>query len=481
MTRTGNANWNAQIAASGQAPVYFIRIDGLSKDYATAEVQNAGTSKTVLMDIPTGGASTIDLVSGAYTVQETKVALVDVDDEITELVCTTASGAPLSTLVNRKATIYGGFRPLDESDYLVMFIGRIRGVRMRNDLNAFEFTISSINYLLNAEIMNVALPTHPTTIRGNIVNIYASILRGVFSESDPDFPLDYVSENTVTSTKPYGLDIPDALIDFAKIKDSRDMWHPDDVANVVFTEPVNAQNYLTSELFRIFQSFPAISGDGTIGLKFHVPALPPSSAVEITSDHIVEIVSWQQMFKDHLNKFTIVGDYAAELSQEYESVLYETEDTTDQAATEETIEYYAESKWLHTDYDGVSIAWELAERMKQRFVVPPIKIELSVLPTRLNLEQGDVVKVTDADLPDMATGTRGVDEHMMTILAIRPDWETGLLRLTLLDTGGKRYGLIAENSQVDYTSATTADKETYFFISDNSGLMSDASDGYRFI
>jgi hypothetical protein len=289
-----------------------------------------------------------------------------------------------------------------------------------------------------------------------------------------------VSTATSTSSAPTGLGIADALINFDQIKDQRDTWHANDPGMVVFHDPENAKEHLSTELFRMFQSFPAISGDGTLGLHFHVPSLPLSAAVALTSDHIVKIHKWERLYNDHLNKFTIKGDYS-DLSRHYETVLHQAEDTADQAATLETVEYYAESRWLRTDYDGVEIAWELGERMKLRFVKPPASLEVSVLPSRLNLEQGDVVKVTDVDLPNLQTGARGVDEHMMTILAINPDWDTGLLRLTLLDTGGRRYGLITENSQVDYTSATTEDLETFFFICSNAGLMSDATDGYRFV
>ena len=92
-----------------------------------------------------------------------------------------------------------------------------------------------------------------------------------------------------------------------------------------------------------------------------------------------------------------------------------------------------------------------------------------------------MVRVTDTRLVDLFSGARGTTDRMMTILAIETEWETGDRLLTLLDTGGRRYGLISEDSQVAFDVAPQIDRETYAFITDDSGQMSDASDGYRFI
>ena len=480
MVLAANANWNAAIADPKQSPVFFLRIDGLSKDYSTAPVKAAGTTKVVLANEPKGGGSTVDLVTGTQTVQKVTVELLDLAEEITDLIATQATGAPLSTLVNRKATIYTGFRSLDEADYVAQFTGRIRGVSL-SDANTFRFALSDVGYLLDGQIMTAATDKKPSAIRGNLVNLYASILRGTFSTSDPDFPLDFVSTATATSSAPTGLGIADSLLNFTQIKAERDTWHVGDDGHPVFSGPEDARQYLTAEFFRVFQAMPALSGDGLLGCRFHVPSLPLSAAPVITADHIVGKIEWELLFKDHLNKFRIDGDYS-DLSRKYQTILYNespTGDTTDQTNTGETIEYFARSKWLREDRDGPEIARELAGRMRIRFLSPPARVRMSVNAHHLNLEQGDVVAVTDADMPDLFVGTRGITSHMMTIISIRPDWTTGLMRLTLLDTGGKRYGLWSGDAQADFASATTLDKETYAFFTDDSGLMSDGSDGYR--
>jgi hypothetical protein len=483
MVLNPNANWTAAIAEQSQAPVYYIAIDGLTtKHYSTAPVKSAGTTKTVLMDPPQGGAISVDIIAGTRTVQQFDIELLDVGDEITDLLATEASGAPLSTLINRKVTLYAGYRQLAEADYASIFVGRIRRVRANRGMTAFTLTISDSSYLLDGEIMSGATDTLNTTIRGNIVNLYWAILTGTFSTTHGTFPLDSVSTDTTQSSAPSGLGIATTLINEAQLQAERDAWHVDDVGQVVFTDPENARQHLEDELFRVFQCFPAISGDGLLGLKFHVPAMPASAAPTLTADEIVSVRSWERLYGDHLNKFTLKGDYVT--STDTFGNLYTTEtseDTTDQSNTAETVEYLMESRWLDSNYNGVEIATELAGRMRIRYLKTPAVVDLEVNFTKRNLEQGDVVAITHPDLPDLFDGTRGISGRLMSLISTRPNFERGTLSLRFLDTGYKRYGVIAPNAQADWDSATDQEKDTFFFISSNAGVMSDGSDGYRFI
>jgi len=472
-----SANYLAELAKRQQDPVHFLRIDDLaSKDYSTHPVLSAATPKTVLMEVPRGGGGSLDLVSAAWSVQEVELELLDKNGEITAMIATEAPGAPLASLVNRKATVYGGFRPLVEADYEPRFTGRIRRVRRNDRGTGFVLTLSDLGYLLSGRIMLTATADKPASIRGNPVNVYWSLLTGTFDTGHATFPLEFVSTASANSVAPTGLGIATSLINEAQLVSERDTWHAGDVVHVVWTAPEDARAHLTNELFRVFQSYPAISATGLLGLRFHVPSLPIGGAVAVSEREIVEIHSWERLFDDHMNRFTVMGDWS-DLSRTYERVLYQTSDAADQSETGETIEYLAESRWLRQAHDGEGISWELAERMRLRFLKPPARIEISVLPSVL-VAQGDVVKLSETELPDLFTGSLGLVDHVMTVLAVRPEWDTGLTRLTLLDTGGKRYGLISGDAQVDYAAASVIDRETYAFISSDAPAMSDGSRAY---
>ena len=125
---------------------------------------------------------------------------------------------------------------------------------------------------------------------------------------------------------------------------------------------------------------------------------------------------------------------------------------------------------------------ELAGRMRVRYLKTPALMEALVNFRKRNLEEGDVVALTYPQVPDLLTGERGVSGHLMTVISIRPDFGKGLLRLRLLDTGFRRYGVISPSGTADYTSATDQEKNTFAWISDDAThQMSDGSEGYRLI
>ena len=85
-------------------------------------------------------------------------------------------------------------------------------------------------------------------------------------------------------------------------------------------------------------------------------------------------------------------------------------------------------------------------------------------------------------VPSRDGNGRGVTDFFMQVVAITPDFARGLIRFVLLETGYRRVGVIAPDAQVDYGSATTAQRDQYFFICDDAdNEMSNGDDGYGFI
>ena len=553
MSLPTNTNWDAKAAENAQLPVYVLQIDGITDEFCTHRpIDSGGTVYRVLMQTPTGGGGSIDILDGHRTVQSVQVELLDESDRITDLISTEAAGAPVSTIINREATILAGYIGLDISDYVEVFTGKIRAVRMNRSQTGFAFSLADMTSLLDGEIFSGASDATPTSIEGNVVNVYASILRGVFSTSDPDFPLNSVSTTTktgahdgsdnasvltdsgeswtvdefvgltvqnildgsegvitgntattVTATlaggtdndwdigdswsigmiPPTGLGIPDANIDIQRIKDQRDTWHLDDTIRLVVDDPVNARSYLATEFFRIFQAWPTITGGGKIGVSFHTPSLPQTTALVVDETDIVSVDSWERVLSDHLNSFRINGDHNA-ATGDFDAALYSvdtSEDTTDQTNTGETIQYVADSKWLRAALNGVEIAEELVGRHRIRYLKTPAILVAGVNFTKRVIEEGDDIAVTLRDVPNLFDGTRGLTARLMTVLSVAPAWPDGLLKLTLLDMGARRYGVIAPDAQVDHGSATMEEKGTFLFMSNGPGNMGDGSSGYRFV
>jgi len=434
------------------------------------------------MNTPTGAHVKVDPIDGKQTIGALKFSMVDVNDEVTNLISTDAPGAALSTMINRKTTLYSGWRDLALSDYIPRFVGHIAGdIILQKDLVTYDFEAQSVARLLDGKIMTLATEVAPITVTGNVVNLLYALMTDDFSTGG-DFPLDSFTAGV------NGIGIPVTSINTAQMIEQRDTWHSASNVEVVFEEEEDGRQFMEDEIFRVFQCFPAISGQGLLGLKFHVPALPAAEAPTLTADDIIGIGGWRRLQSDHLNKFKVMGDFSTG-SDDYETAMYDTEtadDTADQGSTGEVIEYFAESRLLTTGNSGDIIAQEMTGRHRIRYLKGPAQLPLKVHLSRQDLQQGDVIAITDDRIPDLRTGTRGISSRLMQILSVKTNWAKGDMDLVLLDTGYKRYGVIAPNGTADYTAATEQERNTFFYIGDTNGNVSSSGgvgtvEGYRFI
>jgi hypothetical protein len=472
MVYNPNSTWSSAAAEAVQAPVFFLRIEGVGVDYSTHDVKNAGTTKVVCAEPPRGGAHSVDPLDGAYSQSPVEVELLDVDGEITRLIATEGDNARTETLVNRKATLYGGYRHMDEADYPAIFTGRVSGVEMNGDATGYVLRMVSLLYLLDADIMTGATESSSTTIVGNPCNVYYSILRGVFSTTG-DFSLSSVSADTSSSSAPTGIGLGADVVDTASIADARDRYYPDDEIKVVFKGEVNAKTHLADELFRVFQAFPSVTGDGKIGLRFLYPPLPPQQPAELRDDtHILDISAWRRRYDLHLNKFRFYCEPDASKGDGTFSVtLYSddlSEDTQDRSDSGETITYQVQSRWLSNQHDGTVLAEELAMRTRIRYLKTPAEIPVRVNMTARNIEQGEVVAVTLRGVPDLLRGTRDIEGQLMMVEAVEPDFGAGHLTLKLSDAAYHKQGVITPSTASDYTSETTVNQSVFAFVSDAS-------------
>jgi len=482
---SGNSEFNPRADADDQAPSYFVVIDGVANTiYATVPISAAPGTVKLLLGTPRISPGGLDLLEGSWTVARVTLPFHDVAGEATALFGVGAAGAPVATWKNRVVTLKAGYRDLAYQFFVTVFTGRVTGLELADGGATFELQISDASYLLDGDLCTGATETTPATIRGNVVNVFASFLRGVFSTSDPDFPLEAVSTDTGSSSAPTGLGIDDSALDIAGMKLERDTWRSDDRVELEIRDPEPARGYLQRDFFRAFQARLTILGNGLLGFRFNVAALTASAAPVVTLDTVEDLVAWSQSLVDHLNRFRVSGDHDPDADPAFAS-LYDTdsaEDTADQSATGETVEYRVESRWLRSTLSGAAIAAELAGRLRQLWLPMPARVTVAVNFRQRRIESGDVIALTHPDVPDQRTGVRGVTSRLMTVLRAEPDLLAGRIVLELLDVGLRRYGVISPSSVTgDYSTATPTERNTFAFICNSAEQMPDGSDGYRLI
>lgn len=494
-TESSGTTFDFKVAMIGYAETEIVYVDWASilpmpGDFSTGVVGDPSWPKTDTMNVPIFTQAGGDPIEGTYTPQRAEFSLLDIDGEITKLVATEAFDSVVRSMINHRVRIFAGYAELDEKDYAPIFTGRVIGLSLQD--RSYRFELADILYRLDKEIMSIAgdgethFPSRGIiTIEGNLVNVYWSILTDTFDTGHADFPLTFVSVDSFgfppnNTAAPNGIGIPRLEIDEELLKDQRTIWHDDTEVKLVLQDKVNAREYLEHQLFRMFQCFPAVSGDGRIGLRFW------NSNVAVQAPPLLDdvaILAWERRFDLHLNKFLIEGDFDA-ATGDFETVLYNLDSASDiqnRADTEETIEIVFQSEWLASLKNGSALAQELAGRLRNRLLEAPAEVRVAIpFSTIRILQLGEVVRLSDDDLPDLLVGTVGLSERTMTIIALRTDAEQGTIEILLQDTGYTRAaGWGPTGTQNDYDAATDGEKELYVFVAGTDGRVGAASErGY---
>ena len=452
-----NANWTARAGAPHQQPVYFLVMEGVSFRFSTGPVLGASVTYKQFMNTPRGVTQEIFPLEGKSSIGSLSLDLVDVDDEVTDLL---SPGQVVPTWINRDVTLFGGYADLDESEFAELFVGQVSDWKM--DAARYTLKMRDLKRTTLEKIMRNATEDTPSTIEGNPINIWYALVTGDFS--NVTFPV------TTSGAAATGLDVAAALIDETHLEAERDEWLFGWNLRFEFRKPEKAKKFFEDELF-LLKGYALIRGSGQLSVRLYHPAHPAEPPLDLTEDNIQGIPKTRPLFKDHLNVIQIFGDHNPDFDEgqgETEfTLLFSFEDSADITATKERKELIIESKGLRSDLDGVRNATFAGNRIRQRYLEPPIEIKAETLFSKRALELGDVVGVTHSALPDIDTGLRGWTLEQCEVVKAEPDFQRGRMRFTLITTNfGRRYRVIAPNSVPDYGSQTQAQKDKYLSIAD---------------
>lgn len=463
MTYDPNANWTARATAQHQQPVYFLVMEGVSFRFSTGPVKNAGATYKEYMRTPRGVTQEIFPLEGKSSIGSLSIDLVDVDDEVTDLL---SPGQVVPTWINREATLFAGYTDFDEADFAPIFPGQVS-----------DWDMEGVNYTLKMRdlkrttlenIMRNATEATPSTIEGNPINIWYALVTGDFA--NVTFPV------TTSGAAATGLNVSASLIDATHLEAERDEWIFDFDMRFEFRKREKAKKFFEEELF-LLKGYALIRGSGQLSARLYHPAHPAEPPQDLTEeDNILGIPKATPLFKDHLNVIQILGNHDPDFDEgqgETEfTALFSFEDSSDITATKERKELIIESRGLRTDLNGVRNAAFAGNKIRQRFLEPPIEIKVETLFSKRVLEIGDVVGVTHSALPDMDTGLRGWTLEQCEVVKAQPDFRRGRMRFTLITTTfGRRYRVIAPTGLADYTSQTQAQKDKYLSIASSPGEL----------
>ncbi|KKL78125.1 hypothetical protein LCGC14_2027960, partial [marine sediment metagenome] len=258
-----------------------------------------------LLTRPASTLQRVDRLQGRTTVGAIRFALIDRDDEITSLISiekTVAGESPeLTSLVNRKVSLFQGFQGMDPGDFVEIYRGRVSGLSMTPGNVSYQFELSDLKRKFGDLIMKNAATDAVSVLEGNLVNIFYAVLTSDFTSTD--FPLDEVSGT------PTGLGLDSSLLNLSDLIDVRDLWISTLNLRFEFRRPETARSFVEQELMRLI-GYAVVLHDGRISVRASNPPLITSpNPTELTADQITGPPAWRKRMDLHFNRFVIRGDH----------------------------------------------------------------------------------------------------------------------------------------------------------------------------
>ena len=308
--------------------------------------------------------------------------------------------------------------------------------------------------------------THAPFVRGNIINVFYALLTGTFERIYE--PLTGVAATTDFSLVdfwniPQGLGIAAGDIDTAGLQFTRDALYANFDVDFLWRDAVKARQFFQAQMF-LLGFFPFVTADGKISVRAFVPPGPEvASPVTLLKQDMVKVPKWKRLIDHHFNRVIVRGDVPVASAQGY-SDLATREDTGDQTDTDEVGIVEINSAGLRTALSGIALAQEIAARHLRRWVGPPTQTDAETILTKRDLQVGDVIEITDPDLPDTTIGAIGLGARLIEVTRVSVNFMRGVVDVELFDHSfGRKWSWIAPNGTPVYGSASATQKRYAFF------------------
>jgi hypothetical protein len=330
--------------------------------------------------------------------------------------------------------------------------------------------------------LNNDIFTRAPFVRGNIINIFYALLSGVFERIyEPATATAATTDFSVVDfwNGPSGLGIPAADVDVPGFQFTRDALYANFDVDFLWRDAAKARQFFQAQLF-LLGFFPYIRSDGKISVRAFVPPGPEvASPVTLAPQDMITSPKWKRLIDSHFNRVIVRGDVPVESGSAYADLALR-ENIPDQTNSKEVSIVEINSGGLRTALNGIALAQEIAARHLRRWQGPPIEVDVELALTKRDVEVGNVVSLTDPDLPDTTVGTRGLTDRLMEVIRAGVDYGQGAVDLTLFDHSFRRkWSWIAPDGTPDYGAASLTQKR-YAFFGNASNLIGGAPGYYLY-
>lgn len=472
-------------------PLYLVQFDGVPLRFTTGPIRNAlGAWKPYLTNLQGAGAQ-ITVDEGRASLGQVTFSILDKNQEFLQL-------ASRYQMANRIVTIYGGFRELQEDEFVLLFTGRVLDYTLQQNNVIWDLQVTDLTNFEDQQIFTaVTSLTAPITdadvtltvdstakfpastgdvcylriddevifYTGVTNTTFTGCTRGVLGtvaaahDEDADVsnfikltgnPLTMALQILLSTgdgtNGPYdvlpacvGLAIPQQFVNVARFEKQRDTWI--NAWNFTFEEsdPVAGKAFLEEQIYTFVNAYPVIDAEGRISVKVYAPPLPNQIAKVLDDAVLLAPPSFQGniLARYFFNQVDISYDWDF-ISGEFISREIRTDadsvDTFGQVKTRTFQSRGIRVGALPGDFTLNQFDSFLIRFLK-RFSIPPPVLKAAALYSERLLEAGDIVPLTTQFTPNLATGKLGLDHVLMEVVQIDPDFIGANQNYMLLNTG----------------------------------------------
>lgn len=456
------ATWIEANARANKRPVVLVTV---GTDRASTGVIQASTGAYTICVSKVGAVGgAVQPHSGRTQIRAGSFSLSDQDGAITAWLATDRRGATV--------TIALGYHDVDEADYLTIFRGIVTGYKW--SAGEWSFQCQDLRRTVKKTVFTGASESSPVAISlENPIDIALRILTSTGAGTNGDYD-DYAATN--------GLGIAAALVDVDGFELVRDDDFPSELWSFSEREPADALEWIEGEICKPLGIYLVTLASGALSCRKVKPPLLADDPISLDASNIVTI-SVDNDLSHLVNEVAWKWDYdPVDDEFDHESIYL---DSTSLTA-------YGTSKVLeiesHSTYPSVSAAFVASRNsgVFARYSKPYPRIKVTANLSRNQIDEGTIVVLSHPNVPNLATGTRGVlpsSPLVCEVMSASVDVLGGKVSLDLLVTPwsyGKRYARIAPSGTPDATSATETQKRRYGFAgrSADNKINSGTEDGY---
>lgn len=546
MSQQVNTTYGRALNLPTLAPIYLLTFEGVTTRYSTGPVTAPTAAYKPLLYTPQGAGAQITISEGRASLSHVSFGLLDKDGQITRL-------AAFTQLAGRQVTIEAGFLGMAEADYVAVFTGRVLDYTLANDNVTWQFQTTSLlvdqrkNIFRAATFLTAATTAVAAAINvkgttdfpaatggvlylriddevvsytGKTATTFTGLLRGqlgtvaaahainaavvnlaVLQGNPITLALQILTSTGLGTNGPYdvlpacvGLSIDQTLVDIARFEQERNRWVNSLTFKFEESETTSGKAFLEEQIYTFTNAYPIEDNKGRISMKVYAPPLPTGILESLDDTNMTGPPTFKGnvLANNFFNEVDLQYDFDFLSGGFLSRTLFEDANSQVTFGTPgnpnvRTASY--SSRGMRTAITLQNRIDRFGSRFLKRFAIPSPVLNVRTLFKKTLVEVGDIVAVTSAFIPNLATGKMGLANQLMEVVERAPSFETATFTFTVLNTGytyGRKYAAISPSSKPptsfpNYLPATPVQRR-YAFISkkvnNTRGIMSNGDDAY---